>query len=209
MARIGFELITPPAAEPIELVGDVKAQSRLLEMDDENLLLASYIRAARELVEEITGRQVMPATWRMYMSSFPGRNVDNYTPTGWRFGEVRLPKPPLISVDLLRYIDVDGALTTLATSEYQWSNKWTPARLRPARFKVWPIVDPYSLDAVQITFTAGYATAAIVPARIKQAIRLIVAHWYENREAASMGGLADLPFGVRTLLSSLKTGEYV
>lgn len=42
-----------------------------------------------------------------------------------------------------------------------------------------------------------YPTANTVPADLKQAVLLLAAHWYENREASLVGVTAqELPFGV-------------
>lgn len=41
-----------------------------------------------------------------------------------------------------------------------------------------------------------------VPATIRQAILMLAAHWYENREAALPGAPFAVPFGVHDLLQS-------
>ena len=55
--------------------------------------------------------------------------------------------------------------------------------------------------AVTLTMVAGYGAAADVPYSIRQAILLMVAHWFVNREAASPVSLKELPLGVAALLS--------
>lgn len=209
MQVYGLEQTIAPLFEPVDLLADAKGQSRIPEIDAENYLLTDYAIAAREYFETVTGRQIAQTQYRLYTGNFPGRRPDDRLPPGWRWGEIRLPKPPLISVDEVKYIDTDGNLTLLATTEYQWSKQYEPARLRPARFKTWPVTDPQSLDAVQIKFTCGWATTGAVPARIRQAIRLLTAHFYEYREAAPEVALNEMPFGLKALINSMKYGEYV
>ena len=49
---------------------------------------------------------------------------------------------------------------------------------------------------------AGYGTAADVPETFRQAIRLLVAHWYENRAAAAApDSAAELPYAVTALIA--------
>lgn len=40
------------------------------------------------------------------------------------------------------------------------------------------------------------------PADVKQAARMLVAHWYDNREAASEKAMQAVPFGVRALIAN-------
>ena len=65
---------------------------------------------------------------------------------------------------------------------------------------------------MQVKFTAGYASADLVPERAKLAISLLTALYYENREAFSTvvgGNSVVLPFGLQSLIQSLKVGTYV
>lgn len=39
------------------------------------------------------------------------------------------------------------------------------------------------------------------PSSVLQAIRLLVAHWYLNREAAAAGVMAEVPYGVKAMLA--------
>ncbi|MCG7626049.1 head-tail connector protein [Epibacterium sp. Ofav1-8] len=39
------------------------------------------------------------------------------------------------------------------------------------------------------------------PPSVLQAIRLLVAHWYSNREAVAPGVMAEVPYGVKAMLA--------
>ena len=65
---------------------------------------------------------------------------------------------------------------------------------------------PSDRSNVYLTLTAGWPSPAGVPHNLKQAIRLLVGHWYENREAATAGGVsAEIQFGVDTLISPFRS----
>lgn len=48
----------------------------------------------------------------------------------------------------------------------------------------------------------GRCVDAHVPARVTEAVLQLAAHWYANREAATVGALVPVPFGVTDLLRS-------
>lgn len=78
----------------------------------------------------------------------------------------------------------------------------------PGQF--WPPV-LYIPNAVEIHFTAGYsADASGVPHSIKTAVKLLVNHWYENREIWTPGATseAELPFHVKSLLWLNRIEDY-
>jgi len=55
-------------------------------------------------------------------------------------------------------------------------------------------------NGVQISLTVGYAEAD-VPAAIVHAIKLMVAHWYENRRQVITSNPYEIPMGVHSLLN--------
>ena len=207
MSVNGLTLSVAPTVEPVS-VDEIKSQLRIIDDDADNTTLSFYIQSAREFFETQTNRQLCTATWIATYDFFPGRKVDEYRPPGWRYGIIRLPRSPLASVVSVQYIDTNGDTQTLASTEYQVSTKSEPGRVAPARFKVWPITDPMSMEAVTVTFTAGYGGASDVPVRFKQAIRFLVGHLYENREATVEQALTDLPLGFKSYLRASKIAEY-
>ncbi len=58
------------------------------------------------------------------------------------------------------------------------------------------------LNAFEIAFTAGYGDEPTdVPAPIRQALTLLVAHWFERREPVVLGvGAQEVPTTVAGLL---------
>jgi hypothetical protein len=79
----------------------------------------------------------------------------------------------------------------------------------------WPPV-LYVPNAVQIHFTAGYATDGSVvgngpgqmPGRVKTAILQTVSSWYENRESVQPGSFNELPAHCKSILWSLRVLDF-
>jgi hypothetical protein len=55
------------------------------------------------------------------------------------------------------------------------------------------------LDGVSIDYSAGYGEAADVPADLRQAVLLLVAYWYEHRDAVT-----TTPAGLERLLAGFR-----
>lgn len=53
----------------------------------------------------------------------------------------------------------------------------------------------------------GIENNAEAPARYTMICNLLVAHWYSNREAVSVGSVNRLPYGVDEMLMNLSTSE--
>jgi len=189
----GLTLITAPTAEPLTLQ-EVKEHCRVSDnADDAPLRL--YAKAARQAVEEYTGRQLMPATWELALDGFPDC-------------EIYLPKPPLTSVTSVKYYDGDGALQTLDAADYEVSTTQALGRVAPVYGVTWPDTD-VGLDKVKVRYAAGYADAATVPAALKEAILLLTGDWYANRENVVSGTtVAKFPYAVEWLLAPYCVGEY-
>ena len=207
MTPYGLQLVTGPVEEPVT-TAELKAHLRI-DHTEEDDVIAGFNEAAREYVESRTSRQLVTATWRVLIDRFPGRTLDDvYVPLTWRYGIIRIPRAPLQSVTSVKYVDTDGVEQTVPTTDYQVDSTREPGKIMPARFKVWPVTDPLTLSAVRVVFVAGFGAAAAVPRRFKQAIKMLAAHWYENRENTITGTIiAEVPKGVDALINNLGYGE--
>lgn len=180
-----------PTAEPI-LLDEAKAHCRV-DITDDDALITALIIAAREYVEEQTARQLITATWVRHLDCFPA-------------GVIELPRPPLISVGAITYIDPNGVIQTLDPSQYT-VDIWTePGRLLPAFGLSWPS-HRRGPSSVAIPYQAGYGAAGTaVPRSLRQAMLLLIGGWYENRESVITDNriATDIvPMGVDALLNSL------
>jgi uncharacterized phiE125 gp8 family phage protein len=216
---VPIKLITAPIAEPVTLP-EAKLHLRVDTTDDDTLI-TTLITAAREMAETITRRALVSQQWKIVADRFPspmaGRlteywlgqqwglagmgGVSNFLPTGKTGYEVLLPFAPLISVDSIKYIDPAGVQQTMASSGYKVDDVSEPARIIPAFGQAWPTTRQEA-NAVEITFTCGYANAAAVPAGIKSWMLIRINTLYENREEVailSKGKLEPLPYVDRLL----------
>ena len=106
---------------------------------------------------------------------------------------IDLPRPPLRSVDWIKYVDTAGILQIVAPDTYtvdESSNEIGRIALAWNRF--WPCTR-YTINAVTIRFTAGYGSAPKdVPQAIRHAILIETANLYENREDAVVGQAVNM-----------------
>lgn len=189
---------TAPATEPVTL-GEAKAHLRV-DSTDEDAYVAGLIAAARQMAEAYTQRQLITATYTMKLHDFPvGENP------------ICLPRTPLGSVSSITYLDADDVTTTLSTNVYEVLDNDTTAYIALKPGQIWPSARFEQYEAVTITFTAGYGAATSdVPATARSAMFLIIGNLFENREQAVIGTItAELPFGVTTLLDTIKVKEVV
>ena len=170
-----------------------------VDFDEDDMLIASLITAARQAAETLTGRQFVTARWKMVLDSFPGPSLMG-VPAGQSFSlpghAVLLPKCPVQSVIAINYLDMGGALQTMPASSYTVDAACEPARITPVFGQIWPPTLP-QIGSVGVIFDAGYGAASDVPAGIKSWIKLRVGSLYSHREemaTLSRGRIDPLPF---------------
>lgn len=182
---MAWTVTTPPAGEPIDLA-DAKDHLRV-DGDEDDSYISALITAARQHVEVGCHLAIMPQEWSLILPAFPA-------------GYLPLSGGPYRAIDSVEYINPQG--DTQALTDYQVVLA-PPARIAPNGS--WPVV-ANRLDAVTVRAQTGYENVAAVPAPIKQAILLLVGHWYENREASVIGTtVAELPMAVESLLFPYRT----
>ncbi|WP_244512463.1 head-tail connector protein [Filomicrobium insigne] len=190
MSRIGdllaLVLQSGPASEPVS-VEEAKGYLRI-DGNSEDALVSSLILTSRLHVEAALGVALITQDWRLVLDHWP------------RSGAVRLPLRPLQSVNAVRVFDADGGHATVDPARYVVDTAGTPARLI-ATVAGWPKPTRVG-NGIEIDLTAGYGGALEdVPEPIRQALLLLVAHWYEHRDPIEIGsdGVA-IPASVSRLL---------
>ena len=203
---MGLIQTVPPAVEPVSLA-EAKLHMRV-DLDDDDALIQKLIEAARRHTEDFTSRSLITQTWKLTLDRFP-ESLLLWRWDAWTCSNViELPKPPLQSVTSVKYYDPDGVLQTLAASKYLVDAVTEPGRIAPVTGEFWPATQD-RINAVEIIYVAGYgAAAANVPAGLLAAIKLLLANWYENREATIAGSLNPVPLAVEALLRMHWVGEY-
>lgn len=183
----GLTLNTAAALNPVTLA-EAKAQLRV-DGSAEDVLITSLIAAATSAVEEETGRALVTQTWD-YAIPQPS-------------GSVSLPLAPVASISAMSYYDPADVSQSITVSDYYLFKDGDRACVEPKDGVSWPTMKGRQ-DALTITFVAGVAGTA-VPVALKQAILLIIAHWFENREAVGKK-LDTLPLAYEYLTAQHKIG---
>jgi uncharacterized phiE125 gp8 family phage protein len=183
-------LLTPPALEPVSLA-DAKHFLRIEHHDDDDVI-AALIAAARLQVEAQTRRALIAQDWRLVRDVWPAS------------GRLPMLPAPLIEVTAIRVFAADGTPTTLDVADFVIDTVSAPALLAFQRGA--PPVPGQLTAGIEIDITAGYGEEADdVPGPLRQAIRMLVAHWYENRAViAASGEVAAIPHSVSSLIASFR-----
>lgn len=204
----GLTLITP--ADTLPLTREEVKQHLRIDHDDEDSLVDIYLAAAVAHAEDFLQRSLMPQVWEVTLDDFP----PYYDPApGLTLAEIRdlqtleLPRPPLISVDQVRYFDAAGDEIEIDAENYTVDLSRSPGFIVPVDGYDWPDTME-GANKVTIRFTAGYpdvvtdsgsssGVISTVPAAIRAAILLICCDLYENRGNAEM----PIPDAARALMS--------
>jgi uncharacterized phiE125 gp8 family phage protein len=155
----------------------------------EDALLIEWITTARRVVEKSSNRALITQTYDLYMDSWPYGNA------------LQLPMPPLQTVTSISYIDDAGLTTVMPVTEYIVDANQDQGRIVLVNGTSWPSTTLQNANGIIIRYVAGYgALASSVPSELKQAIKLLVGQYYENREDMSNGKAVKLPDGSNELI---------
>jgi len=190
--RMALVSIAGPLQEPV-LLADIKAHLRVGETD-EDTLINSLITAARVHVEHLLMRKMITQSWSYYLDEWP----DNDT--------INLPLNPVQAINSIKIYDETNNSVLVPSTEYYVDVAGDPGRVvwlgtgnRPGPGRI--------ANGIEVQFTAGYGdNPDDVPDPLRQAITLLVTHWYERREPVEVGGVpAQVPMMISTLLSPYRS----
>ena len=166
-------------------VSIIKGASTSVEDD----YLNSLITSARQYCETFQRRAYITQTWELWLDAFPAQNY------------IKIRLPPLQSATI-KYYDISDNEATFSSADYFIDTKSEPGWLVLNTGCLWPSTMLRPANGVCIEFVAGYGVATAVPTKVKQAILLLISHWYENREPVSTSGAMpkEMPLSVEALL---------
>jgi uncharacterized phiE125 gp8 family phage protein len=177
-------LLNGPAAEPLTLA---EAKNFLrVEHDADDDLIAALIAAARIHIEAETRRALMTQTWRLVFDHWP------------RSGRIDVRPAPLRNFVAARVYDFAGVAHTVDPQAFIVDTASSTIAFAP-----WSLTQPgRALAGIEIDVSVGFGDADDVPEPLQQAVRLLVAHWYENRRISAGGGeAATLPATLAALIA--------
>ena len=149
---------------------------RAVNGGEEDRYIERLIRTSYRIAEDTTRRAHLPQTFRLVLSGFPW---------GW----IYLPKPPLLEVLSFTYIDGDGDEQEFVVSpaDFEIVAPTGPhakqGYIRPLQDASWPTARTQP-NAVAVTYRAGYPTVdgvVQVPEDIDHARLLIIGELYKQR----------------------------
>jgi hypothetical protein len=185
--------MTSTPAPPVSLA-DAKLGCRI-----DNALMDAHVQdlvdAAIEEALARTGRSFCTTTWLVKIPSPLMQMQDLGRPplatlpawplyiAAWPLAPYfELPRPPLVSVQWVKYYDPNENFITMDPAIYSVDAAPRFGRICLLPNQVWPITDR-RWDAMQIAFTAGYGVASSVPAGIRIGIKKLVSYWFYNPDA--------------------------
>lgn len=171
--------VSPLDGDSIISLADAKAHLRVTH-DDEDALIGQLRDAAVGQVERVSGVALASGEWLWSMRWFPSR--------------VDLPMGPVTALGDVTYYDSEGAPQTYADA-------------RLVGGSVYPAVNgvfPTAYDYAAVEFTAGLTSADEAP-ELVAAAKLLLGHYYANREAVAVGSSpVELPLGVQSLIDTYR-----
>ena len=182
-----------PTSEPVTIA----EARRQCDLDDNYFdeQLQHLIKAARRKVEQDTRRALITQTRVLKMATFPASIA------------IELPRTRVASVSSVQYVNTGGSTITFSSSLYALDANHNPPLVVLGYNETWPSVRGHHNDVV-ITDVAGQASTA-VPETAKQAVLLLVRHWFDNSSPVVVGTItASLPLSYDALIGGLHWGQY-
>ena len=171
-------LVRPPAAEPVTLA-EAKAHLRVTH-GEEDALIGALITSARRVAEAKTGLCFIAQEWTVFRDTWP------------EDGLFTLPLSPVLAIeDLAVHGEEEGQRAVIEPSHYVSDLASRPARLMLRGSRQWQ-KPGRALNGISITLQAGFGPAPDdVPQPLRQAVLMLVAHWYAHRGDESAPGVTS------------------
>ncbi|MGO6999010.1 head-tail connector protein [Rhizobium leguminosarum] len=201
--------VAAPVLTPVSLE-EARRHCRVEDdVTEDDGLIGALILAAVSYLDGWTGvlgRCLCQQTWRQDVGCFSS--------------VMRLPIGPVIAVTGVVSYDGAGQTTTVAPASYTLLEDSRGPYVRFLSSYQGPDSTPEIGPAYALTFDAGYPDIPEVPAdgevpaiparssvpqALKQAILLLIGHWYENRETVALGvAPATLPLAFSALIAPFR-----
>lgn len=203
--------------DPVVTLDEIKKQL-IVEHDEDDVIIARHTAAAIAYAENNLDRSLVLRRYRASGACWPFYRGRYMFPLC--YGPVR-------QIESVDYIDCDGVTQSIDSEKWQIvpSNGGHLFHFHDCP----PSVSVRHLDAVQVTYTAGYGALPddvgnelgypytlpmvfggvstsvdlnnTLPDNIRHAVYMLAAHWYENREAVVVGtGNSSVAIAVDCLL---------
>jgi uncharacterized phiE125 gp8 family phage protein len=186
------ELTTlPTAAFPVQAMKDhLRLGTGFSDDGMQDALIESYLRAAMATIEGRIGKIILLRRFKLTLQNW--RNLD----------EQALPVAPVQSLISVTLVAADGALTEVEPARYRLVADMQRPKLVAAGILL-PTVP--NEGKIELVFDAGFGTDwGAVPSDLAQAVILLAAEFYENRNDQSQRSYG-LPATVQMLIERWRT----
>lgn len=164
---MAWKVTTAPAKE-VWTLSEVKNYLKV-DTSADDTLITTLLQSAREVAERYLNQALITQTITEKLDRLNSPVI-------------YLSVSPVISVSSFQYADSQNTSQTYNAANYIVDTFEKPARLSVAYGKTWPTLYG-NINDVTITYTAGYNTEPSgVPMQIRQAILMMIADSYDNRE---------------------------
>ena len=182
---------------------EVKDHSRIDHDEHDGTLIPRLISSARVFVEQACSRAMITQVHEYYPWSFCGECIE-------------LPLGKLQSVDIFEWTDTAGVASAWTPSGSNLLSNSTvvahidtvsdPGRVALAYSQAWPSATLRTVNPIRIRFTCGYGTtSSTVPGPMRNAMLMLIDHWYYNTAAAASGTITrEVTLGVDDLLANYR-----
>ncbi len=229
----GLQLVAGPSQEFVSLAA-AKTHLRITSsftLDDQYITYT--IQFARQWAETVLRRALLTQQWMLSLKNWPGRNFNGSQGLPYNqgqfdaFNHIKIPLPPLQSVQSVNYYDTSGNFYTMpqggqlpssppgSNANLQLANSYNvftafePGRIVLPFSQIWPTVILVPGAPIQINFTCGYPSVAALSSTFEgfhatyRAILMIVAYLYENRVPPTEMRKSNVPAGLALVFEEM------
>jgi uncharacterized phiE125 gp8 family phage protein len=196
--------VSPPLAldDKTKVVGVVEVRQHLRITDtSEDRILAEDIEAAYDFLsgpDGWLGRCCLLEEEFMAYASGPTQ------------GSFEVPLRPLRSISSFGSLQVDGSYLAIDTGSYYSPEGVFGSIVRSSWQTPWPYYGQPHRRAYRMQFKAGFGTTKeSIPSPIRKAIRMLVGHWYNQRETTGSEGRTvgkEVEYGLVSLCGRYRIG---
>jgi uncharacterized phiE125 gp8 family phage protein len=158
--------------------------------------LTSLIRTAQEWIFATCHLTLTNTDYKVFFNEFPCESE-----------ALKLPLYPILTIEEFKYFNADG---NIQGPDFQVDLIQAPNAIYPAIGEVWPETQKGRINSIEIELSAGYgATESSVPELAKHLIKLLIGHWYKNREAVVTGTISkEIEIAADNLMKLLRVNEF-
>lgn len=161
-----------------------------IEHNSEDTYIKLVLQSAVKTLEDWVGRSFVNQVWKLTLEGkeFPPNKTF-----------IKFSRPPLVSLDSFKWWDTDDTEQTITVATVLSVSTGELSKAFLKNGQSWPSGVRWNHSA-ELEYTSGYGTEDKVPQPLQNAVMMLGAHYYENREFTAMGSLpTKIQLGIEEL----------